>query len=209
MMWASPLLAVLKARQNKSLGDLNPLPWSITVLNCIGWGAYGMMTRDPYIFFANVGGVIFGMFLVLVSVNLLGKPNLTVSEERNLVALESIVLGGITAWLLILFFLISVLGDGYHDIAVVAVGTVGDVCTLVYYMAPLSTSITIVKTKDASSLFMPMIVINLFNATLWTVYGIFALGAITVWLPNTIGIVLSLVQIVLYFMFKKTVSPIV
>ncbi len=45
-MYGTPLSAVLKAAQNKTLGDLNALPFSITVANTIIWLIYGV--RGPY-----------------------------------------------------------------------------------------------------------------------------------------------------------------
>ena len=52
----SPCTAILKARQESRLGSLNPLPFSLTIMNCIGWSAYGLMRRDFFIYFANVSG---------------------------------------------------------------------------------------------------------------------------------------------------------
>lgn len=41
LMYASPLAAILNAQRVKYLGDLNPLPFSITVANTIIWSTYG------------------------------------------------------------------------------------------------------------------------------------------------------------------------
>jgi hypothetical protein len=40
-MYASPVSAVLKAQAKASLGDLNAVPFAITVANCITWLVYG------------------------------------------------------------------------------------------------------------------------------------------------------------------------
>jgi hypothetical protein len=36
VMWASPLLLVLDARRSKSMGKVNPIPFAVIVVNCIG-----------------------------------------------------------------------------------------------------------------------------------------------------------------------------
>jgi hypothetical protein len=52
----SPCTAILKARQETCLGSLNPLPFALTIVNCIGWSAYGLIRRDFFIYFANSSG---------------------------------------------------------------------------------------------------------------------------------------------------------
>lgn len=41
-----------------------------------------------------------------------------------------------------------------------------------YYSAPLSTLVTVIKRKDASSLHPPLCVMNFFNMCCWFSYGI-------------------------------------
>lgn len=45
LMYASPVAAVLRASKQQSLGELNPVPFSITVANCIIWSTYGEPVR--------------------------------------------------------------------------------------------------------------------------------------------------------------------
>ena len=40
-MYGSPVSAVLKAQAKASLGDLNAVPFAVTVANCIVWLVYG------------------------------------------------------------------------------------------------------------------------------------------------------------------------
>ena len=43
---------------------------------------------------------------------------------------------------------------------------------MVYYLIPLSTMVKIVRTKDASSIYMPLAFAAALNGGLWTVYGL-------------------------------------
>lgn len=84
------------------------------------------------------------------------------------------------------------------------VGMFGDVFALLYYSAPLSTAYNVILTKDSSSLYVPMILLNTGNAFLWFFYGL--LGDdnnIVIWFPNLVGIILSFMQLSLVFLYKN------
>ena len=61
IMWLTPLQSILKARRLHSLGTLNPIPFGVIVLNCIGWSGYGIMSQDFFIYFSNSPGILLGL----------------------------------------------------------------------------------------------------------------------------------------------------
>jgi solute carrier family 50 protein (sugar transporter) len=83
---------------------------------------------------------------------------------------------------------------------------VANIFTLAFYSAPLSAVGQIIRTKDASPLYPPMVVMSLVNGLLWTVYGL-AIGEMGVALPNGIGAFLSLCQLALLLSFRKPHTP--
>lgn len=52
VMWLSPIYAVLEARQHHKLGDINPLPFGVIVVNCMGWVGYSVIRQDYFLFLA-------------------------------------------------------------------------------------------------------------------------------------------------------------
>ena len=50
-------------------------------------------------------------------------------------------------------------------------GSAGAVALVCYYTAPLSTLVKVVRTKDSSSLHVPLCIMNFFNMVLWLSYG--------------------------------------
>lgn len=50
-------------------------------------------------------------------------------------------------------------------------GTAGNVVTLIYYAAPLSTMAEVIRTRNSASILMPLCIMNMLNAGLWTTYG--------------------------------------
>jgi solute carrier family 50 protein (sugar transporter) len=61
-MWLSPLPAVLQVRRSQKLGTLNPLPYPISMLNCIGWVVYGSMIRNEFVLWGNAPGLLLSTY---------------------------------------------------------------------------------------------------------------------------------------------------
>lgn len=73
-----------------------------------------------------------------------------------------------------------------------------------YYTAPLSTAIHVIRVRDSSSLYAPMILLNLLNACLWFFYGLLGdNNNIIIWCPNLVGILLSVAQLVLLILYSN------
>lgn len=206
-MWLSSFTAFLEVRKKMSLGSLNTFPYAIMLLNCIGWMSYGIMTDDVYIFFSNATGVLIGLFYCCTSLALLYNKDSTDEQKRSHMLLERTVFIGCIVWLIMVFLV----GIAYHtadgensdtkDSLIVTVGWMSFSCSVAYYISPLSTLQQVITRKDSSSLYPPMIITNLFNASCWTVYGFFGLNAPSVWVCNLLGIILSVCQLALIVLF--------
>ena len=44
-MFATPMRAVLQARKQGTLSDLNPVPWAAIVCNCAAWIGYSYFKK--------------------------------------------------------------------------------------------------------------------------------------------------------------------
>ena len=172
-MWLSPLRAVLEVRRTKKMGVLNPLPFGITVINCIAWVTYGCMKRDLYLFFANGSGLVLGFFYCLSVLPYLNRDeSATIEEKRLKMGVEVLVVGGVAFWAMIAMIVFIILDPTQtHDVMTgqTIVSSFGVVCGLSYYASPLTTMVEVIKIKDSSSLYAPMILMNLATAFLW--YG--------------------------------------
>lgn len=61
--FAAPIKSLREAMDKGSLGDLNPTPWAFMTGNCLGWVAYSYLTKDLFVLFANVPGLLFSIWL--------------------------------------------------------------------------------------------------------------------------------------------------
>lgn len=83
------------------------------------------------------------------------------------------------------------------------IGAFGCIFAMLYYTAPLTTVATIIKTKDSSSLYRPMLFVNLVNSSLWLFYGSVGVNDVMIWFPNVVGVTLTIFQITLTFLYGK------
>lgn len=172
----------------------------LAYMNCVAYTTYGMLRQDWYIFCANFTGLCLAVFYSLVALTLLSKS----SEKRDIDRVQ-IVIGVLVFGL----FFFSILGMSasmiYNDRGPAATlfGMTGCVFSIMYYVAPLSTAMKVISTKDASSFYAPMICLNLANALLWLFYGFIAISQPAVWAPNMVGAALSIFQLFLTVIYRN------
>ena len=81
VMFAAPLRDVYKAAGQGDLGNLNPTPWAFMLGNCFGWITYGILLRNFFVYFANVPGFLFSIWLNGQAVQLLGVRSQALREK--------------------------------------------------------------------------------------------------------------------------------
>lgn len=201
IMWFAPMKAMLEARKTKQLGELNPLPFSITVLNCVGWTIYGVVIGDQFVFWSNILGICIGMFYVINSMAILYNKSLPGEPFcKEYQYMEWTLLFAGFFWALISLLASQVTSDVDQQNNII--GTACMVFTIAYYGAPLSTMYQVISKRDASSLYPPLIIVNATASTMWFVYG-FAINNINIYLPNVIGASLAFFQVLLIGIFYK------
>jgi solute carrier family 50 protein (sugar transporter) len=204
-MWFSPWKAVWTARKTRNIGSLNAVPFGFTFINCIGWVIYGCVKNDYFVFFANFGGAVLGLFYSLTSLSIISKKKEEEVSSDVYVIVESLLLFGVFFWSIVGFLSIACF-NSYSSPTTEAVNMIGYLASafaIAYYGAPLSTMLEIIKKKDSSSLYTPSICVNLLNATLWTMYGWIGVQDLNLTIPNGIGMVLAVSQLLLILVFHK------
>ncbi|PNW81052.1 hypothetical protein CHLRE_07g340700v5 [Chlamydomonas reinhardtii] len=188
-MLVSPFPAVLRLRAAGKLGDINPLPYPMTVVNAAGWVAYGFAVANPYIFPANVVGFLAGVFFTFTAYA--AAPKQVQDRITGIMVAASahyIMLG------LIACFALS------HTAGARMWGTSAVVILMLYYFVPLSTMVQIVKTRNAASIYPPLAITAIANGLMWSIYG-FAIMDINLWLPNLFGSIVGVIQLLLRLVY--------
>ena len=230
-LFLSPLKAVLKARRERTLGDLyvvflytrtrtplarltvylrlqshaikhrNPLPFTTQTANTAGWIAYAYVIApkdvqaSSMIYWPNQVGFILGLFF---SVSCYGLARTKVKDRQLAILL---FFGAIIPF-------IGAIGTfmrlSQHGLQLLW-GFTSNAILLVYYVAPLSTIITVVKTKSAATLYWPIAVMQIANGGLWTGYGL-AISDPFVWAPNAVGACTGCILVTLIVVFRERKS---
>jgi hypothetical protein len=123
------------------------------------------------------------------------------AHTRSLI--EKLLLGGISMWLIVSFVLFILFHGRYEETTQLVVGSLCDCTAILYFAAPMSTMREVIRNKDSSSLYAPTIFVNLLNGLMWFFYGLIGVPDKNVWIPNGLGAVLSVIQLILAFVYRN------
>jgi len=198
LMFLAPLQAVIRARKERVLGHLNPLPFPAQLANSAGWIAYSYVIEPTnsqgsvFVFVPNYIGLLLGFYFTM---SCYGLANAKTRDNQMLVML-------FFAGLLALIGLIGVqVRLSVHNLQLLW-GFTSNAILLLYYGAPLSTVYTVISTQSAASLSWPLSVMQVINGSLWLGYGL-AVSDPFIWVPNGIGACAGGFQVFLLILFRK------
>lgn len=169
---------------------MNPLPFVSGMANCVIWVIYSVMIKDYFVFFANMPGVILCMFYTVTAMALLSKEQ-NKANDKAYAQMEWIFMVVISIYTMLALLCGIIIQDA--DTNTLIIGSTAMGINILYYASPCSNLIYVIRTRDASSLFMPMLVANLGCSTCWFFYSLLALGDMNIYIPNSIGITLTLI----------------
>lgn len=117
---------------------------------------------------------------------------------------EKLVVGIVIVWTAVISFisLASFLSGTQREYVI---GFTVNFNLLFFYGAPLSTIFQVLKSKNSASIHLPTMLTNTANATFWTAYAIAILDPF-IFVPNGIGVCLSVVQFILYLILPRNLS---
>lgn len=73
---------------------------------------------------------------------------------------------------------------------------------VVLFSSPLSSIKNVITTKNANSIPLPFTLACILNCSLWTISGIFDMHDFNIYFPNLLGLLASLAQLVLIYMYR-------
>lgn len=194
---ASPFKAVMQCRKKQSLGPLNPIPLAVSFVNLIGWVIYAVAINDLLLLLSVSTGVILNFLGCTTAISLLGMQH-RLAEARRM---ERLITLGIGWWIFVAISSLTYL-TAVTDVQTM-MGLTTSTTSILYLCSPLSTIRIIVQHQDASSLYLPMIVLNLMGTTLWFAYGLFGVNNLWLYIPQGMGIILSVSQIFIKLFYTK------
>lgn len=198
MMFMAPMKAILRARKERDIGSLNPVPYPAQSANAAAWIAYSYVivptnkSGSALLFWVNQLGLLFGIFFTVSCYGLARQKQ----KDRIL---------AITLFFFLVLPLIGAIGvltEMPNDDAQLMWGFTANGILLMYYGAPLSTIVTVVKTKNSSTLNLPLCVMQCINGCLWLGYGV-AVTDPFIYVPNAIGACTGGLLCFLLFIYRE------
>ena len=155
-------------------------------MNCILWGDYGLLLDRFLIYFANgIGGVITLIWIVIFIIHYVEK-RFAMALLYNLILTISIV--GIA---LLFFFIVP-----YQ-----VTGKIAMVFNVLMYASPGEKMITVFRTGNYKLIPIWSTLGGIACSACWMIYGIYLVDWNQI-IPNALGVLFSIIQIVVFLIYK-------
>jgi len=189
----SPLTQAIDViRTPARVKHINPVNLLGFFLNCVTQLGYGIFMPIPPMVRCNAYGVAVGLFSIATCWYFALK---NASAERwNMKACVGTI--SVCAVSGLIFAYAGLGGEG----AAARVGSLGILVSIIMYAAPLSVLREVLQTKSSKALPGPQIFMGFLSSLCWFAVGI-RRQKIPVWVPNVIGMLLSLAQLALILKF--------
>jgi uncharacterized protein with PQ loop repeat len=163
-----------------------------------------MLKKEPKIWSCNVFGFALALYYCAIFVGNIGKgksqdqkildisiPTLPGSVRQHVQAVTAVTVGILSLAILKPF-------GSYSE---VLIGNIGVTICVLMFASPLSVIKLVLATKSARSIPLPFTVLTTVNCLMWTVFGWFAMNDVNVYLPNFLGLVSGIVQMLLKLIY--------
>ena len=101
---------------------------------------------------------------------------------------------------IILFTMLAPLLLG-KNLALSVIGKVAVIVCVILFASPLAALKTVIETKSAKSIPLPFTLACMLNCFLWSVAGVLDMKDFYVYFPNILGLLSSIAQLSLYFIY--------
>ncbi|PKI56962.1 bidirectional sugar transporter SWEET5 [Punica granatum] len=195
-LFLSPVPTMVKIYKNKSVQAFKPDPYVMTVLNCMMWVFYGMPFVHPdstLVWTINGAGLI--MELIYVSVFLI-YSNWPIRRKILVVLLIEVIFMAAVV-------LVTMLALHTTKKRTLVVGILAIIFNIGMYASPLTVMKRVIKTRSVKYMPFYLSLANFANGLIWTVYALLKFD-INLLLPNGLGALSGLVQLILYAIYYKS-----
>ncbi|CAH0554594.1 unnamed protein product [Brassicogethes aeneus] len=187
LQFLTGILVCQKVIQNKSTGDNSSFPFVSGCLSTALWLRYGFLIEDKSIIFVNAVGSL--LFIAYVVVFYLYS-----------IKTEYIIRQIITCGLILLATLLYVKNASNLEEAQNHLGLICTGVTILFFAAPLSSLMHVIRVKNTESLPYPIILASFVVCIQWLLYG-YLLEDMFIQIPNFLGALLSGFQLGLFYVY--------
>ncbi|XP_020588836.1 bidirectional sugar transporter SWEET4-like [Phalaenopsis equestris] len=195
-LFLSPLPIFIRICKKKSVEEFSVIPYAATLLNCMLWMVFGLPIVHPnstlVLTINSVGTLIELCYVILYLV-------FSTGPKRTKALL--LFLGDMTFVAIVVVVVLTCFHT--HDRRSLIVGILCVIFCIMMYLAPLSVMKMVIQTKSVEYMPLSISVASFFNGLCWTIYALIRFD-IYITIPNTLGLLFSITQLVLHAVYYKS-----
>uniref|UniRef100_A0A1L8DEV2 Sugar transporter SWEET n=1 Tax=Nyssomyia neivai TaxID=330878 RepID=A0A1L8DEV2_9DIPT len=195
LQFLSGILVCRKCMQRKSTENVSAVPFISGFLSCSLWLKYGLLTNEASVVLVNIVGscLMFGYTVIFY----------VLSTNKKVILRQ---------FATVLLVLVSVVAYTQYDVeeprAIEILGIICCTVTVLFFAAPLTMLLHVIRVKNSDSLPFPMILSSFFVCLQWFIYGVIIKDSF-IQIPNFLGCVLTILQLTLFLIYpvKSSSGP--
>ncbi|RHN63524.1 putative SWEET sugar transporter [Medicago truncatula] len=192
----SPVPTFIKICKAKSVQDFKPDPYVVTILNCAMWSFYGM----PFISKSNtlvltING--FGFFIEIIYTSIFFVYSNGSKRKKILLALLAEVVFLVLVVFIVMYFVTNLKERRF------IVGVICIIFNILMYFSPLTVMRQVIRSKSVKYMPFLLSLANFANGLIWTTYALLRWDPFVV-IPNGLGALSGLAQLILYAVYYRT-----
>ena len=156
--------------------------------------SYGLLKGEPKIWSANVVGFVLGIYYFWAYCRYIPAKNVSYATLPGSVRQHLQVMGMLMGSTMILIL------SGWHG-RVHALGRISVLFSIAFFYSPLSVMRTVIRTRSARSIPLPLTLATVVNCVLWSTVGWFEMRDANVYVPNTLGLSFGVAQVALKLIY--------
>eukprot|EP01018_Ginkgo_biloba_P032840 Gb_38809 [translate_table: standard] len=195
-LYLSPLPTFWSIFKQKSTQEFSGLPYVCTLFNCAMWMLYGSPYVKPnsvLILTINGTGFVLELFYLM--------SYLTFASKKKKVIILRLTLAMSLVFATVV--VITLLAVHTYASRQILAGSLCVILSIAMYASPLSVIRLVMGTKSVEYMPFLLSLFNLINALVWSAYSV-ATHDIFVAIPNGVGCLCGMVQLVVYCTYRKS-----
>jgi solute carrier family 50 (sugar transporter) len=195
ILFAAPVPTIIQIISSKSVGSLPLLPYSSMIANAILWTTYGILRKESSIYTCNGIGAVLAILYLLQFIRYSPSKSSTLpgSVLQHVSVITLVAIGAIVLAL-----------QTYIKNPADIIGSIAVLFCIAMFASPLSALKTVIQTKSASSIPLPLAIASIANCLLWLVTGVYKMKDFNVIVPNFMGLASGIAQIALKLKYGNT-----
>lgn len=197
-LFLSPVPTFYKISKWKSTKEYSGVPYVATLANCLLWVLYGIPLVHPHSFLViTINGTGVVLELIYLTMFIVYSPKNDKVKVVKALGLVFVLFAAVAVLTLTVFHT--------HERRSLFVGLLAVVFCTGMYAAPLSVMKLVIATKSVKYMPLSLSLTGLANGIVWTAYALIRFD-IFVTIPNGIGTLLGIAQLILYGIYYKTTN---